>query len=61
MDEEIVIVETEQFRKRAIKLSEDVVEIVEEFLNPFKKKYEVHLRFYVNKEEYRALKELFEG
>ena len=57
---EIVIKQTHNNRKRAIKLSKEVVEITEEFFNPFKWQYETYYKFYVNKEEYEALKKLFE-
>ena len=57
---EIIIRQTHNWRKRAIKLSKEVVEITEEFFNPFKWQYEIYYKFYVNKEEYKALKKLFE-
>ena len=58
---EIIIKKDENYRKVAVKLSNEVVEIREEFKNFFTKEHELFSSIYINKEEFKALKKLFEN
>jgi len=57
----IIIKEDENYRKIAVKLSNEVVEIREEFRNFFTKEHQLFSSIYINKEEFEALKKLFES